>query len=377
LIKRGSQVAGAAMIPGLLAACGSSSSSSSASGSASASSSAAPAGENPALTKVLDSIKSKEVIIGNYGGDTEAARKTVFWDSFTKRTGVQVVEVLIPGALGDQMVDGKVPSKWDAFHGSEAEALTALLVYKQKLPPVPPVAYEDLVPPKLQPYMWQSFVVGYVPAMLKGAYGGQVPSSWADFFDTKKFPGKRAWDGEAYTTGTREAALLASGVPPGRIYPLDLKLADAKISSIWNDLVFYNEFPEAQSFLTSGTVKMSFGPNGLWKELQTKGVPAQVLWGCIPILEMNGMNTMPHAPHPDAVAGLAAWCAQPHLQAQFARITSYGPPSRAAFKYLTSAEINQLPNAPKRPGVTENPYYLASEQDALYTDNQKLFSSSH
>lgn len=375
LLKRGGAGAGALALPGLLAACGSSSNSGS--GSGSGSSTAAPAGEDPALTALINKITTKQVILANYGGDTEKARRTAFWDPFTKRTGVQVLEPLISGNLGDQMLDGKVPSKWDAFHGSESEVLTALQVYHQKIPPVPTIADEDAVPKYFQPYVWQSFVVGYVPAMMKGAFGGRKPASWADFFDTTKFPGKRAWDGEAYTTGTREAALLAAGVPPSKVYPLDLKTADAKINSIWKDLVFYNEFPEAQSFLTSGTVVLSFGPNGLWKELQDKGVDVEVLWDCTPILEVNAMNTMPHAPNLSAVQALAAFCNQPKLQADFARLTTYGPPTKEAFKYLTPTEVATLPNAPGRTVVWENPYYLAKVQDSLYADNQKLFSGPH
>jgi putative spermidine/putrescine transport system substrate-binding protein len=367
LIKRGGVGAGALFLPGILAACGSSSSSS-------VTASAAASDESPALTKLLDSVKSKQVIIGNYGGDTEAARKKVFWDPFTQRTGVEVISVTTPGNLGDQMLDGQVPTKWDAFHGSESESLTAQEIGKKKLPMVPAIAYESGVAKRSQPYMWQSFIVGYVPAIMKGTFKGAKPSSWADFFDTKTFPGKRSWPGEAYTTGTREAALLAAGVPPSRIYPLNLPVADAKIKSVFSDMVFYSQFPEAQSFLTSGTVAISFGPNGMWKELQTKGVDVEVLWGMTPILEVNGMNTMPDAPHLDAVQALAAYCNQPKLQAEFARVTAYGPPSKEAFKYLSASEVAQLPNAPGRTAVWENVSYLGKEQVALYADNKKLFS---
>jgi putative spermidine/putrescine transport system substrate-binding protein len=371
LLKRGGVGASALMLPGILAACGSSSSGSSTSSSSSAS--AAASGESPALTKLLDNIKSKEVIVANYGGDTEAARQKVFWTPFTERTKVTVISA-DAGALGDEMQEGEIPTRWDCFHGSCDEVYAALKLGKKPIDKLPQISWEGLTPAKYKPYMFQSFFVGYVPAYVAGTFKGDQPNSWADFFDTKKFPGKRAWPGVAYTSGTREAALMADGVPPDKVYPYDLERADAKIKSIFSDLVFYNEFPQAQSFLTSKEVVMSFGPNGLWHETSASGVKITVMWGATPLIEENGMNLMPDPPHLDAVTALAAFCNNPKLMAEFATMTSYGPPSQEAFKYLTKAQQDELPTAPGRKVLQENTAYVGSVENELAADNKKLFS---
>ena len=57
---------------------------------------------------------------------------------------------------------------------------------------------------------------------------GTAPTSWADFFDVEKFPGKRAIDQDV-DTGVFEAALLADGVAPEDLYPLDVDRAVAKL----------------------------------------------------------------------------------------------------------------------------------------------------
>ena len=80
------------------------------------------------------------------------------------------------------------------------------------------------------------------------------------------------------------------------------------------------EYAQAQSFLTSKTASMSFAPNGLWKELENKGVSMQVLWDAPAILDTNGMNIMPEPPNLDAVEALAAFCNQPKLQAEGDRV---------------------------------------------------------
>ncbi len=378
LLKLGGMGAGALALPAILAACGGGGSSSS--GSTSSGGGATTGGEteeNPELTKMLEAITSSQVIIGNYGGDTEEARKKVFWTPFEERTGVQVISA-DAGSLAVPMLQGEIPVKWDAVHGSVQESYAAQLHGKKPLPKLPKICWEDLVEPKkMQPYIWQSFILGYVPGLIEGTFSGTQPKTWADFFDTKKFPGKRAFPAEYFTGGTMEAALLADGVPPSEIYPLDYERATAKIASIFDDLVIYTEYAQAQSFLTSKTASMSFAPNGLWKELEDKGVSMQVLWEAPAILDTNGMNIMPEAPNLDAVEGLAAFCNQPKLQAEFAEITNYGPPTKEAFEFLEPEVQEELPNAPKRKNkFYDNPIYNAEHQPETEKENVRLFAES-
>ena len=377
LLKLGGLGAGALALPAFLAACGGGGSSSSGSTSASTAGGAAGEAENPELAKMLAAITSTQVIIGNYGGDTEEARQKVFWAPFEEKTGVKVISA-DAGSLAVPMLQGEVPTKWDAVHGSIQESYAAQLHGKKPLPKLPKVAWEDLVTPKkFQPYMWQSFFLGYVPGMIEGTFSGTQPVTWADFFDTKKFPGKRAWPAEYFTGGTMEAALFASGVEPDEIYPIDYEKATAKIAEIFDDLVIYTEYAQAQTFLTSKTASMSFAPNGLWKELEDKGISMQVLWDAPAVIDTNGMNIMPEAPNLDAVEALAAFCNQPKLQAEFAEITDYGPPSKEAFEYLEPEVEENLPNSPKRKTkFYDNPIWNAKHQPETEKENERVFAEA-
>ncbi|MGE4428060.1 MAG: extracellular solute-binding protein [Solirubrobacteraceae bacterium] len=369
LLKRAGIGAGA-LVAGstLLTACGDDDT------STTTSTAAGGAGESPELKALLDKVTSKRVVWGNYGGTTEDARKQAFWDPFTERTGARIVPVDIPGNMGNDMLAGRVPAKWDAFHGSPPEALTALNDGKKPLPKIPEIAYADELDPEFQPYNFQSFYVAYVPATLPGTFSGEQPKTWADFFDTKKFPGKRSWPGKAYTPGTREAALLADGVNPDELYPLDIERAHAKIKSIMDDLLIYDQFPQAQSFLTSKSVSISYGPNGMWKGLENKNVDVEILWDMVPILQPNSGLVMPDAPDMDAIMALAAFCAQPENQAEFCRLTNYGPTSKAVFDVLSKEDAAKLPNAPGRTVAKPDIKWLADNEAALLDDNKKLFS---
>src|SRR5262249_9114096 len=77
LLQLGAIGAGALSLPGIIAACGGGGSTTS-----SGSSEGGETSESPELKKLLDNIESKQVIIGNYGGDTEEVRKKVFWEPF-------------------------------------------------------------------------------------------------------------------------------------------------------------------------------------------------------------------------------------------------------------------------------------------------------
>src|SRR4030095_15217409 len=68
-------------------------------------------------------------------------------------------------------------------------------------------------------------------------YPDNPPSSWADFFDTEKSPGTRGGQNDV-NQGALEAALLADGVAPEDLYPLDYDRAFAKLDTLGDDLTF-------------------------------------------------------------------------------------------------------------------------------------------
>ena len=82
----------------------------------------------------------------------------------------------------------------------------------------------------------------------------QGTPTWADFFDTKKIPGKRM----LRRTGLAmlEPALLADGVAADKLYPIDQKRALAKIASIKADSLYWNSGAESQQLMRTGECVM-------------------------------------------------------------------------------------------------------------------------
>ena len=71
--------------------------------------------------------------------------------------------------------------------------------------------------------------------------------SLADFFDFKKYPGKRLMRKDSQAM--YELALMADGVPKDKLYPLDAPRALKKIMAIKKDLLFWNSGAESQTLL--------------------------------------------------------------------------------------------------------------------------------
>lgn len=84
------------------------------------------------------------------------------------------------------------------------------------------------------------------------------PASWADFFDTGKWPGNRGMaSGGMGVPINLEYALIASGVKPDDLYPLDLKKAFAELDKIADNIVLWDNAPKGIQDLVNGDTVMT------------------------------------------------------------------------------------------------------------------------
>jgi putative spermidine/putrescine transport system substrate-binding protein len=361
---------GALALPALLASCGDDSGDSAGGSGSSASTSAEASG----LDKLMADVKSKQIVIAGYGGTTQDARSEVFITPFAKEVGVRPLEPMIEGSLGDDMILGTTPAKWDMSHSSNWFIGYAQKHGKKPLPKLAAaIPREDNVEGNFPDYSVQTFVTAYVAGHLPDTFPDGGPKSWADVYDTKKFPGKRIVPAPGFYEGVAEPALLADGVPPDELYPLDLERAQAKIASIWDNLVFYTEYPQMQTLLTSKSGSIAIGPNGLLQGLINKGVDVTVAWDAIPILAPNCFIINPDAPNMDAAQAYAGWVTDPKRIAEFCKKTNYGPGFKAAFDQMDEETKQNLPNAPGRTTVSYDSQYFIDNYDKLIAFNKKLF----
>ena len=180
--------------------------------------------------------KAGEMVFTSWGGTTQEAQTKSWAEPFAASSGIKVLQDG-PTDYGKlkAMVDAKNVT-WDVV---DVEMDFAIKAAKDGL--LEPIDFAavpkaDLDPRFSNEHAVGSFYYSFVLAWNKGAVSGE-PKSWADMFDTKKFPGKRTfykWS----APGVIEIALLADGVPADKLYPLDLDRAFKKLDTIKSDIVW-------------------------------------------------------------------------------------------------------------------------------------------
>lgn len=355
LLKLALAGSGALTVPGLLSACAGSTTTSSASGS---SSFKLPADINAKWPE----ITSKEVVLAGFGGETYDTRHKLVFDPFTKLSGAAVVDA--PWDYGKylNMVASKSP-EWDAI---DFDGYSVVSLIQTGTPPAKLADWVrrcDLVDQKFQDYAAGSYAYSVVMGWSSSLQG--TPETWADFFDTKKFPGKRAFPKSIYA-GTVEIALMADGVSKDDLYPLDFDRGFAKLDELKKDLVFYDSYAQGQQLMAQGSASMMATANSRMIQLQHQGkgdftYEQAVLypWGAFPITQ--------NAPHMDAMNALIDTMSHPAVQAEIARTLYLGPTVSAAFDELTDSELQLQPNSPnnKAKAAVVNTE-VAAQQDPDY-----------
>ena len=177
---------------------------------------------------------SEKIVWVGWGGSTQAVQQESFIKPFTKETGIEVISASGPNrAKIKAMVDtGNV--EWDLVNmmGATAtglakegllETIDSDLLAKWRGQSLQPDWIKDWA---VGWYYW-SGGIGYDP---KRHPMGKHPRSWPDFWNADKFPGRRGL--RPRVNENLELALMADGVKPKDLYPLDVERAFKSLDRI-------------------------------------------------------------------------------------------------------------------------------------------------
>ena len=166
-----------------------------------------------------------EIVLQNWGGAAEKAVMAAFSDPTKTVTG----RTLVVDGSGSMV--GKVKAMVEAKHVTvdimDLPLGDGAQIGQQGL--LEDIDYSIVDKSKVPPGMttqWgvASYFFSYIFAVNEKRAKDKIPKTWADFWNVKDFPGKRGLPG--YSQGVYEAALLADGVAPDKLYPLDLDRAE-------------------------------------------------------------------------------------------------------------------------------------------------------
>ncbi|MDR7519985.1 MAG: extracellular solute-binding protein [Armatimonadota bacterium] len=213
------------------------------------------------------------ITIANWGGTTNDAMVEAWARPFTERTGIEVRTAQIDyGKWVQQIRSGNIEWNWadveDTWVVGHGDLLDPISPEEVNLNPADLVDPNTLLPKAIPEYLW-CYAIGY-----RTDSELEHPRTWVDFFDVKRFPGRRSIYN--WPVAMVEIALLGDGVPFDQLYPLDLDRAFSKIDSIRDHLVFWNTGAELQQQLVSGAADFVAGWDNRVNLLRRAGQPVAV-----------------------------------------------------------------------------------------------------
>lgn len=209
--------------------------------------------------------QGKTLNVAGYGGALNEYLTKDFAVPFEQKTGTKVnFGSGASLALAKLQTTSGGAAQWDLINLTGGEYVEAV---KQKL---------------IVPYDYTVINASHVPPQYKEEYGikfslylfvmcwdrkkipdDKAPKTWAEFWDTKRWPGKRSLDANISDGSTLEQALLADGVPLNNLFPLDVERALKSLDKLGrNNIIWYNTNQEPIQQLTSGAVTLAAAFDG-------------------------------------------------------------------------------------------------------------------
>jgi putative spermidine/putrescine transport system substrate-binding protein len=326
----------------------------------------APLPELPPLPEKLKG--TGEVRVAEYGGSMQDAQRTAYFEPFEKLSGIKTR--YFAGAdlnkVKAMVETGNI--EWDVVqlsqgsvknlnkHGDYFEKIEYDLVDTANIE----AAYRT-------DYSLDMLVWSEVMAYRTDAFSGAVPVGWADFWDSKKFPGDRALGGAGPSTPELEFALMAAGVPPDKLYPIDIEKAFASYDKVKGSVVKWWETGAVPvQLLTDKEVVLTSVWNGRMAAIQAAGVPAAISWDQ-GLLKRDAWAVPKGSPNKLNAMKFIAFSTMAVPQARLSSLIPYGFVNAQSPQYVAPKQLALLPSAPeiKSKLVPYNYEWWSQNRDAV------------
>lgn len=315
------------------------------------------------LGLAISGAQAKDMVFTSWGGTTQEAQKEAWAAPFAKAKGVKVLQdgptdygkikaMVEAGSVNWDVVDVEFDYAVQAGNAGLLEKLDFSVINKA-----------DLDPRFVTDYSVGSFYYAFVLGYNADAIGANKPKTWADLFDVKKFPGKRAfykWS----APGVIEAALLADGVPADKLYPLDLDRAFKKLDTIKKHIVWWGGGAQSQQLLASSETPLGMFWNGRLTALKESGVNVGMSWDQN-ITAADALVVPKGTKNKAAAMQFIAQAVSAKGQAKFAELSGYAPINTKSGAMMPAKLRATLPDAQNASQINTDMKYWAKNRDAI------------
>lgn len=300
-----------------------------------------------AMPAIVRAQSGGKVFVRTSGGSYQEGLQKGTWDDFTKKTGIEVVPVPANTAKLIAMAESG-STEVDLVDANGGATLS--LVEKGFFEPLDKSRFEltnldDIAIVEEYYVEYNAFADALVYNTETFASGH--PTSWAEFWDVEKFPGKRSLQDAKAIAPELEFALLADGVSVDQLYPLDIDRAFDMMRKIRPSIVkFYDSGALGASLIAEKTAVLG----SLWTNraavLQKAGAPVGVEWNqAMRLAEHSGI--VKNAPNRDNAYRLLDYSLTPEAQARTLPVLGLSPSNKRAFDTIPAEDAALLPTAEK------------------------------
>ncbi|NSZ19271.1 ABC transporter substrate-binding protein [Agrobacterium vitis] len=314
------------------------------------------------LLGVSSQALAAQLVFTSWGGTTQDVQKSAWADKFTAKEGINVLQ---DGPTDYGKIKAMVEAKGVSWDVVDVEGDYAIQAGDKGL--LEKLDFKTIDKTTLDPrfvtdYSVGSFYYSFVVGCNKDAVAA-CPKSWTDLFDTKKFPGKRTfykWS----APGVIEAALLADGVTPDKLYPLDLDRAFKKLDTIKSDIIWWSGGAQSQQLLASAEAPFGSFWNGRLTALAATGVTVETSWAQN-ITAADALVVPKGTKNKEAAMKFIAFATSPAGQAEMAAGTGYAPVNTKSPALMDPAIAKTLPDQQTASQVNADMAYWAKHRDEI------------
>ncbi|MBP0439101.1 ABC transporter substrate-binding protein [Tianweitania sediminis] len=289
---------------------------------------------------------SGEVIFFSSGGSYGNAIQEHYFEPFEKECGVKVVHSTGSRNFSQlqQFVDaGNMP--WD-IGATISDQEYPLGVREGIFHKLPDGFWDDIASEMVEGSTseYGAWASPYSDVLVYSTAGGApAMATWADFWDTERFPGPRMLQNGPMSL---VIALLADGVEPDKIYPLDVDRAFAKLDEIRPEIrAFWTSADQPVQGVATGEFVAGSTWNGRAVTAMKSDKPVAISWDGA-LLHSSWTFILKGAKNARNAEALLYYMQRAERQAALANAIGYSGGNKNVAEMVDKAVLDILPTAP-------------------------------
>ena len=320
-----------------------------------------------------------DLVLVNFGGSAARAQMLALLRPWQEQTGKFGEMEEYNGGIEEIRSQVEAANvKWDVIDMEYSDVIQACeqgLLEKIDPSILPPSldgtkATDDFMPGAIHECGIGNVIWSTVYAYNNAAFPGTKPSTISDFFDIKKFPGKRGMRKDP--RAALEWALMADGVAPKDVYSIlatkkGQNRAFAKLESIKSEIVWWERGPEPARLLETGAVSMTGAWNGrLYRPIVEQKKDFVIVWDG-QIWDIDLFAIPKGSPRLKNALDFIAYATSTNAFVEWTKYISYGPSRKSSSEYVAENTKPMLPTteANMANALRNNSQWWAENIDAI------------